>query len=93
MRGRESRATGRRDLVPSASRAALAIGADGLIVEVHPCPERALSDGPQSLNLEGFARMMESFDKPPRKVARPAAIPLQDARPSHAACDVACELV
>ena len=53
-----SHATGRRDLVPAVSRAALAAGADGLMVEVHPHPERALSDGAQSLDLDGFATMM-----------------------------------
>ncbi len=47
-----SHATGRADLVPAASRAALAAGADGLIVEVHPNPKEALSDGDQSLPLE-----------------------------------------
>ncbi len=46
-----SHATGRADLVPAASRAALAAGADGLLVEVHPEPEKALSDGAQSLPL------------------------------------------
>ena len=56
-----SHATGRRSLVPAAARAAIAIGADGLIIEVHPCPERALSDGPQSLDLPGFASMMRSL--------------------------------
>ena len=56
-----SHATGRRSLVPAASRAAVAIGADGLIIEVHPCPERALSDGPQSLDLPGFAAMMQTL--------------------------------
>jgi 3-deoxy-7-phosphoheptulonate synthase len=56
-----SHATGRRSLVPAAARAAVAIGADGIIVEVHPCPERALSDGPQSLDLPGFAAMMEGL--------------------------------
>jgi 3-deoxy-7-phosphoheptulonate synthase len=56
-----SHATGRRSLVPAASRAAVAIGADGLIIEVHPCPERALSDGPQSLDLPGFAKMMREL--------------------------------
>ena len=65
-----SHATGRRDIVPAAARAAIAVGADGLLVEVHPRPERALSDGPQSLDLEGFAAMMESFSAPPRRVAR-----------------------
>jgi len=56
-----SHATGRRSLVPAASRAAVGIGADGLIIEVHPCPERALSDGPQSLDLPGFAAMMHGL--------------------------------
>jgi 3-deoxy-7-phosphoheptulonate synthase len=56
-----SHATGRRSLVPSLSRAAVAIGADGVIVEVHPCPERALSDGAQSLDLAQFHAMMSSL--------------------------------
>ena len=56
-----SHATGRRSLVPAAARAAVAIGADGIIIEVHPCPERALSDGPQSLDLPGFAAMMQGL--------------------------------
>lgn len=56
-----SHATGRRSLVPAASRAAIAIGADGLLIEVHPCPERALSDGPQSLDLAGFAELMKGL--------------------------------
>jgi 3-deoxy-7-phosphoheptulonate synthase len=59
-----SHATGRRDLVPALSRAALAAGADGLIVEVHPQPERALSDGAQSLNLHGFGMMMQNLPIP-----------------------------
>jgi 3-deoxy-7-phosphoheptulonate synthase len=53
-----SHATGKRSLVPPLSRAALAIGADGLIVEVHPHPEKAMSDGVQSLNPDQFAAMM-----------------------------------
>jgi 3-deoxy-7-phosphoheptulonate synthase len=89
-----SHATGRRDLVPSASRAALAVGADGLMVEVHPCPERALSDGPQSLDLEGFARMMESFTEPARKVARPIArTPRERDDMPDAEYEETCELV
>ena len=56
-----SHGTGRRSLVPAASRAAVAVGADGLIIEVHPNPERALSDGPQSLTLEGFASLMRDL--------------------------------
>jgi 3-deoxy-7-phosphoheptulonate synthase len=64
-----SHGTGRRDLIGPASRAALAIGADGLMIEVHPCPERALSDGAQSLNLEEFARLVQSLAAPLRPVA------------------------
>jgi 3-deoxy-7-phosphoheptulonate synthase len=56
-----SHATGKQSLVPAVSRAAVAIGADGLLVEVHPCPEKAFSDGPQSLNLEQFRRMMRDL--------------------------------
>lgn len=53
-----SHATGKRSLVPALSRAGVAIGADGLIVEVHPAPEKAISDGAQSLDLNQFAKMM-----------------------------------
>jgi 3-deoxy-7-phosphoheptulonate synthase len=56
-----SHGTGRRSLIPAMSRAALGAGADGLMIEVHPCPERALSDGPQSLDLPGFAEMMQGL--------------------------------
>jgi 3-deoxy-7-phosphoheptulonate synthase len=48
------------------SRAAIAAGADGLMIEVHPCPERALSDGPQSLNLPDFAALMQDLERPAR---------------------------
>lgn len=64
-----SHGTGRRDLIQPASRAAIAIGADGLIIEVHPCPERALSDGAQSLDLKEFAKMMSSLTAPMRPLA------------------------
>jgi 3-deoxy-7-phosphoheptulonate synthase len=56
-----SHATGKRSLVPSLARAGVAIGADGLVVEVHPCPEKAVSDGAQSLNLAGFREMMRDL--------------------------------
>jgi 3-deoxy-7-phosphoheptulonate synthase len=56
-----SHATGKRSLVPALSRAGVAIGADGLIVEVHPCPEKAVSDGAQSLTLESFRQMMRDL--------------------------------
>ena len=68
-----SHGTGRRDLIASASRAALAIGADGLIIEVHPCPERALSDGAQSLNLDEFSRLMQGLSAPIRAVSVPTS--------------------
>ncbi len=53
-----SHATGKRSLVPALSRAGVAIGADGLIVEVHPCPAKAVSDGAQSLDIPQFEAMM-----------------------------------
>ena len=56
-----SHATGRRSLVPALTRAAVAIGADGLLVEVHPTPEKAISDGAQSLDLGQFAKMMQDL--------------------------------
>jgi len=56
-----SHATGRRSLVPALTRAAVAIGADGLLVEVHPTPEKAISDGAQSLDLAQFAKMMQEL--------------------------------
>jgi len=56
-----SHATGKRSLVPAVSKAGVAIGADGLIVEAHPAPEKAVSDGAQSLELRQFARMMDDL--------------------------------
>ena len=57
-----SHATGRRDLVSPVSRAGVAIGADGLIIEVHPNPERALSDGDQSLSFEQFRDLVDDIE-------------------------------
>jgi 3-deoxy-7-phosphoheptulonate synthase len=54
-----SHGTGRSDLIPAMSRAALAAGADGLIIEVHPDPANALSDGMQSLDFSAFAHLMK----------------------------------
>ena len=56
-----SHATGKRSLVPALARAGVAIGADGLIIEVHPCPEKAVSDGAQSLTLDQFRSMMKDL--------------------------------
>lgn len=53
-----SHATGKRSLVLPMTLAALVAGADGVLVEVHPEPEKALSDGPQSLTFQGFEQLM-----------------------------------
>jgi 3-deoxy-7-phosphoheptulonate synthase len=60
-----SHGTGLRSLVTPMSKAAAAAGADGLLIEVHPCPERALSDGPQSLDLDGFGSLMAELGRKP----------------------------
>ena len=56
-----SHATGRRSLVPPLAKAGVAIGADGLMIEVHPNPEQAWSDGKQSLYIEQFHKLMEEL--------------------------------
>ncbi|MFH1845309.1 MAG: 3-deoxy-7-phosphoheptulonate synthase [bacterium] len=56
-----SHATGRKDCIAAMARASLAAGADGIIVEVHPRPEEALSDGPQSLTFPEFAELMDQL--------------------------------
>ncbi|KMY66497.1 3-deoxy-7-phosphoheptulonate synthase [Desulfocarbo indianensis] len=56
-----SHAAGKRELVPALAAAAVAAGADGLLIEVHPNPDQALSDGRQSLDLPGFAGMMRNL--------------------------------
>lgn len=65
-----SHACGLRELVPALSLAAIAAGADGLIVEMHPEPERALSDGRQSLSPEGLADMMRALGPVAEAVGR-----------------------
>jgi 3-deoxy-7-phosphoheptulonate synthase len=71
-----SHGTGHRDMVIPMARAAVAAGADGLLVEVHPTPERALSDGAQSLYPEQFERLMREIrsivEAIGRRVAEPA---------------------
>ena len=57
--GDPSHGTGRRDLVLPMARAAVAAGADGLLVEVHPDPDHAVSDGAQTLAPPQFAEMMQ----------------------------------
>lgn len=53
-----SHATGKRNLVPPMAKASLVAGAHGIMIEVHPEPEKALSDGPQSLTVPGFEKLM-----------------------------------
>ena len=56
-----SHATGVRAYVAPLAKAAVAAGADGLMIEVHPCPEKALSDGPQSLTFDAFEQLMKEL--------------------------------
>ena len=65
-----SHGTGRWSLVSNMSKAAIAAGADGLIVEVHPKPEEALSDGQQSLALEQFDNLMRSLREVAKSIGR-----------------------
>jgi 3-deoxy-7-phosphoheptulonate synthase len=67
-----SHGTGKPSLIGVVSRGAIAVGADGLIIEVHRCPERALSDGSQSLDIPQFERVMQSLSAPLRPVLAPA---------------------
>ncbi|MGH7525296.1 MAG: 3-deoxy-7-phosphoheptulonate synthase [Gemmatimonadales bacterium] len=73
-----SHGTGHRDMVTPMARAAVAAGADGLLVEVHPTPDRALSDGAQSLYPEQFDRLMKEArliaEAIGRRVAEPAGV-------------------
>jgi 3-deoxy-7-phosphoheptulonate synthase len=66
-----SHGTGKRDYVPPMAMASLAAGADGLLIEVHPDPDRALSDGAQTLSFAAFEQLVESLTelaKPLRRV-------------------------
>ena len=56
-----SHATGVRDYVAPLAKCAVAVGADGLMIETHPCPEKALSDGPQSLTFAQFDALCEEL--------------------------------
>jgi 3-deoxy-7-phosphoheptulonate synthase len=65
-----SHGTGKWDLVASMAKAAVAAGADGLIIEVHPHPDEALSDGPQSLKPDTFAKLMSELKMVAEAVGR-----------------------
>ena len=56
-----SHGTGRKDLIPTMSKAAIAAGADGIMIEVHPNPSEALSDGPQQLTIDEFHAFIEEI--------------------------------
>jgi 3-deoxy-7-phosphoheptulonate synthase len=57
-----SQGTGRRDLVGPMSKASVAVGADGLIIEVHPNPDHAIKDGAQSITIDGFETLMPELE-------------------------------
>jgi 3-deoxy-7-phosphoheptulonate synthase len=65
-----SHSTGKGEYIESISRAAIAAGADGLIVEVHPHPESALSDGPQSLTPDAFREVVDQVKRIAAAVGR-----------------------
>jgi 3-deoxy-7-phosphoheptulonate synthase len=73
-----SHATGRPDLIPAMARAAVAAGSDGVHVEVHSCPEKALSDGPQALLPEQYARLMDDLRQLAELVGKSIDIPEGD---------------
>ena len=75
-----SHGTGHRDMVPAMARAAVAAGADGLLIEVHPNPEQALSDGAQSMYPEAFDRMMHEVAAIAEVIGRSIATPVGSAR-------------
>ena len=65
-----SHGTGKREYITAMSRAAIAAGADGLLLEVHPAPEQALVDGHQSLDLEEFSKLMYNLKDIAKAVGR-----------------------
>jgi 3-deoxy-7-phosphoheptulonate synthase len=68
-----SHGTGKWFLVPAMAKAAIAAGADGVMIEVHPNPEEALSDGPQSLKPDTFATLMKELEAVAKAVGRELA--------------------
>lgn len=80
--GDPSHATGRWQLVEPVGLAAIAAGADGLQIEVHPNPDRALSDGAQSLTFANFAKLMDRVRTLGEALGRPVAPPVQQEKTS-----------
>ncbi len=68
-----SHPTGSADLVPAVSRAAVAVGADGIMVEAHPNPREALCDGPQSLDLAGLTALIAELEPVAKAIGRTLA--------------------
>jgi 3-deoxy-7-phosphoheptulonate synthase len=73
-----SHGTGYREYVPAMSRASVAAGADALILEVHPDPDNAMSDGRQTLDMQEFAKLVESLRRVAEAVDRKVAPPVGD---------------
>jgi 3-deoxy-7-phosphoheptulonate synthase len=76
-----SHGTGRPDLIPPMARAAIACGADGIHIEVHSAPEKALSDGPQALRPPEFAKLMDEIRKLAALMVRSITYSKQGTRP------------
>jgi 3-deoxy-7-phosphoheptulonate synthase len=68
-----SHATGRPDIIPACALAGVAVGADGVHIEVHDCPEKAKSDGPQALLPEQYAELAEQIRRVAAVVRKPDA--------------------
>ena len=83
--GDPSHGTGRRDMVPAMARASVAAGADGLLIEVHPNPDKAVSDGAQSLFPQQFSKLMDELRIIAPAVGRKVGDPQPDAQPAVAA--------
>ena len=73
-----SHGTGKAELVPAMAKAAIAAGADALMIEVHPNPAKALSDGVQSLTPQGYAELMQELNLLSQAVNRPVDSSLTD---------------
>ncbi|NEP53162.1 MAG: 3-deoxy-7-phosphoheptulonate synthase, partial [Moorea sp. SIO3C2] len=74
-----SHATGKRELVPSLARAAIAAGADGLMIECHPQPKQSISDARQTISLETMVELINSLEPIAQAVGRTLHTPLSSA--------------